>query len=802
MSNLVAHTDALGRITNFTYDDFNRMVQTTYPDATAGATRLFTTVTYDAGGNVTQKTDTAGRVTSYLYDNLNHVVSTTDADNKTTTLEYDALGRTTALLDARSQRYRFNYDALGRLKHIRRGSTVMSYTYDAVGNVKHRTDYNGALTVYDYDALNRLKTTSYPDATTIALTYDKLSRMQTATNENGTINLDYNKMNHIVRATDVFGQVIECSYDDNGNRTKLNLNSTLLATYKYDAVNRPTKILDAASAAFTFDYDVIDRLTQKKAPKGVKTTYQYDNLDRLTRLLDAKGPATIADRQYQYNAASQITQIAEPANTKSFGYDAVDRLTSALYTNPLQPAENYAYDAVGNRNSSQLSASYNYQPFNRLTNTSTAIYNYDSNGNLISKTDSNGSTQYTWDFENRLKQVSLPNGNTIAYKYDALGRRIRRSPSVGVSTNFVYDGQDVVKDINSDGSTVDYVNGPGIDNKLRLTDSRLAATGPLYFVHDHLGSTTAFTNSLGVAVSQATYDSFGNANVGANLTRYTYTGREFDSDTGLYYYRARWYDPQIGRFISEDPIGLAGGINSFAYVSNNPQNKTDPLGLFDIDVHYYLTYYLARKTGCFKDWESRLIAEGDQRSDEDGDKSPGAGMKLGIGPDGRPDIVPDWRQQQANMDFHAFGTAAQNAKQANKLYREAVRSGDLLKLGTYMHFLQDEFSHFDFQGNPVTGQLSKGNSVDHTSYNPARAMEMAKATWEKLKQYGKNRGCPCTGEMSDADWKTVKDFIDVGYDPATLTGAGGEYLRGVNDDQLRRKVAILGILAGRSRNLR
>src|SRR4030095_1176890 len=120
--------------------------------------------------------------------------------------------------------------------------------------------------------------------------------------------------------------------------------------------------------------------------------------------------------------------------------------------------------------------------------------------------------------------------------------------------------------------------------------------------------------------------SFGNANTGTNLTRYTYTGREFDSDTGLYYYRARWYDPQVGRFISEDPIGLAGGINQFAYVGNNPQNGTDPSGLFDIDVHYYLTYYLAKH--CFSDAEARMIAEGDQHSDEDADKKPGPGYKI------------------------------------------------------------------------------------------------------------------------------------------------------------------------------
>jgi len=274
---------------------------------------------------------------------------------------------------------------------------------------------------------------------------------------------------------------------------------------------------------------------------------------------------TVGDHQYQYSTANQITQIAEPTNTKSYGYDAVDRLTSAVYTNPAQPNENYGYDGVGNRTSSHLSATYSHQPFNRLVSTASATYSYDTNGNLLSKTDSAGTTQYTWDFENRLKQVTLPSGSTVSYKYDALGRRIQRTPSSGTSTNFIYDGQDVLKDLNSDGSTVDYLNGPGIDNKLRLTDSRLSATGPLYFLHDHLGSTTALTNSLGVVVSQINYDSFGNPSASANLTRYTYTGREFDSDTGLYYYRARWYDPQVGRFISEDPIGLSGGINQFAY---------------------------------------------------------------------------------------------------------------------------------------------------------------------------------------------------------------------------------------------
>lgn len=259
--------------------------------------------------------------------------------------------------------------------------------------------------------------------------------------------------------------------------------------------------------------------------------------------------------------------------------DLVDRLTSAAHSN--QPNESYSYDQVGNRTSSHLSATYSHQPFNRLVSTNSATYSYDTNGNLISKTDASGTTQYAWDFENRLKQVTLPNGNVVAYKYDAIGRRIERSASVALplplttTERFIYDGADVIRDTDGNGITrADYVNGPGVDNKLRQT----TATASLYFAQDHLGSTRSLTDSAGNVVEQLTYDSFGNSG-GSALTRYDYTGRERDPDTGLIYYRARYYDPQLGRFISEDPIGLRGGNNFYSYVDNNPILSTDPSGL-------------------------------------------------------------------------------------------------------------------------------------------------------------------------------------------------------------------------------
>jgi len=332
-----------------------------------------------------------------------------------------------------------------------------------------------------------------------------------------------------------------------------------------------TKITDGSNLATSYGYDAASKLTSRTLPNSVATTYSYDGLDRLTRLKDAKNNTVIADNNYTYNTAGAITQNIDQSGTHAYGYDALDRLTSATYTGT--PAESYAYDSVGNRTSSQRSASYSYQPFNRLTATTAATYLYDSNGNMTTKTEGTGTTHFVWDFENRLTQVVTPSSGSVTYKYDALGRRVQSAPSTGASTNFNYDGQDVTQDKTSTGTITEYLNGPGIDNKIR----QKTGTTLYYFAQDHLGSTTALTDSKGALVERQTYDAYGNS-AGSTRTRYGYTGRERDSLTGLQYNRARWYDAQIGIFLSEDPIGLKGGINLYSYAERDPINGIDPFG--------------------------------------------------------------------------------------------------------------------------------------------------------------------------------------------------------------------------------
>jgi RHS repeat-associated protein len=210
-----------------------------------------------------------------------------------------------------------------------------------------------------------------------------------------------------------------------------------------------------------------------------------------------------------------------------------------------------------------------------------ASYSFDTEGQTLSKTDSTGTTQYAWDARGRLSRVNLPNGKTVSYGYDPLGRRASRTDDSGTTT-FLYDGADVAVDKNG-GSESEYINGPGIDNKLRQSGT----SGSIFFLHDHLGSTIGLTNGAGTTVERDSYDPYGNS-PGGSATRYGFTGRERDDATGLIYFRARWYDPQQGRFITEDPAGYGGGANVYAYANGNPVNFTDPtgLGLDDLIAKY------------------------------------------------------------------------------------------------------------------------------------------------------------------------------------------------------------------------
>jgi RHS repeat-associated protein len=257
---------------------------------------------------------------------------------------------------------------------------------------------------------------------------------------------------------------------------------------------------------------------------------------------------------YTYDQLYELTQVAQGAST----------------------TESYSYDPVGNRLSSLTVPNYSYNTSNELTSNSTGSYTYDNNGNTLVDASGKG---YMWDFENRLVQAVVPgtNGGTTTFKYDPFGKRIQKSGPLG-ATNYLYDGPSLIEEVDGSGNVLArYTFSRKIDQTLSMIRSGVTS----YYEQDGIGSVSALSNPSGGLASTYSYDSFGNltASTGTVTNPFRYTGREFDSETGIYFYRARYYDPAPGHFMGEDPARFDQGGNFYVYVSNNPVLLIDPTGL-------------------------------------------------------------------------------------------------------------------------------------------------------------------------------------------------------------------------------
>ena len=277
------------------------------------------------------------------------------------------------------------------------------------------------------------------------------------------------------------------------------------------------------------------------------------------------------------NITAILDQVT-PAENRSFTYDALQRLRTG---GTASASESYDYDAVGNRTASFLSTTHTHDTSNRLTDDDQFTYTYDANGNLAtktSKTNPSEVTTYTWDAQDQLIKIDFPDSTTATYKYDGIGRRIEKNVN-GTITRYVYDGEDILLEYDGTNTFVSrYTHGDRTDQPLMV---QRAGVGFFYYHVDHQGSIRNLTDSSGTIANSYMYDSYGQrlSATESVIQPYAYTGREQDPESGLYYYRARHYDPETGRFLSEDPIGFAGGDqNLYGYVLNNPLNFVDPTG--------------------------------------------------------------------------------------------------------------------------------------------------------------------------------------------------------------------------------
>jgi RHS repeat-associated protein len=577
---LTSTKDALNQITSFTYDALGRLLTTTDP------LNRTTTLTYDAAGNVATSTDALNRVTSFQYDAKNRLTQVTDPAGGLTHYAYDGNGNLLTVTDAKDQVTTFTYDARNQLASTTDplGRTE-TYTYDGADNLLTRVTHKGDTISFAYDAVNQLLSKTLPRSQVTSYVYDSVGNLTGVTDQDSELTMTYDLANRLMSVSTTGSpyqpaMTLSYTYDKNGNRLTLT-DPTATNTYVYDALNRLTSFTSPVGAT-TLAYDVLSRRTSVTLPNGTQSTYTYDSASQVTNLLHklvaTSAQINIAD--YVYNPVGNRTSLTDKGGVQTFGYDSLDRLTST--THPLTFDQSFSYDPVGNRTTNGNL----YNAGNQLTEDANFTYQYDANGNLTRKTfkSTGNHIDYTYDAENRLVKVeefaagSSTPGAKSTYRYDGLGRRIEKVGN-GITRRYVYDGEDILLEHDSANVLLArYTHGPGIDEPIAMTRS-----GANYFYHqDGLGTVTELTDSTGATARSYAYDAWGNIleQTGAVENPYTYTGREYDAETELYYFRARYYDPRSGRFLQKDPIGPTGrNINLYWYVRNNPVNLVDPMGL-------------------------------------------------------------------------------------------------------------------------------------------------------------------------------------------------------------------------------
>jgi RHS repeat-associated protein len=608
---LVATEDALGNTAASVYDGQDHVIESTDP---RGNTTVYE---YDGNNNLTgvidayqneteydydsqfRKTDAynpLGHRTHYDYDAEHHLTGTIVYPDGSTQIEtsatYYANGLTHTATDGRNVVTTMTYDSYGNVDTSQTGTQpVVDYDYDAIGRMQTLTDPVGSTTAFDYDDRGLLETRTDPLLKTAAFTYYDDGRVHTVTDRNGDV---------ITTTYTPSGKTDTVAFTDNGGgpsfqvgygydiRDNLRTMTDTLGTtqYDYDAANRLTDVTDPHGFAVGYGYDEAGNLTTLTYPGGNTVTYTYDALNRLETVSIGWLGQTAT---YYYDDAGRVTDLAQFNGTGvSFGYDDADRLTSLENRKSDTSAiatYGFTLDANGNRkdvdvvepldmvvSGADISYGYNAEK-NRLLTAGATGFSYDDEGQLSDK----GGVAHVFDAAHRL--VSTAGATPCQYAYDGSNNRLQATRN-GVVTRYIYSASGQLLAEADENNTVlrYYIYGKGLT-------AMVTAGGQVYCYHfDANANTIAMTDSGQNIVNAYAYTPFGLiANEQeAVVNPFKFVGQfgVMTEPNGLYYMKARYYDPEVGRFISEDPLGFDGGdINLYVYAQNNPVNFTDPLGL-------------------------------------------------------------------------------------------------------------------------------------------------------------------------------------------------------------------------------
>ncbi len=583
-SRLIKVIDAAGNTTQLGYDAKGRLISTT--DALGNTQQL----SYDAADNLLAEIDALGKtVATYSYDVLNNPISVTNALGHKTQSAYDALNRLTRVTDPLNWATQFNYDDSDRLvASVDAKGGQSSQAFDTDGNLTSLTDANSHQTTFQFDNNGRLVEETSASGGSVRYTYNARDLQTAVTNARGQQRqFEYDAVGRITRLTDPDGTV-SYTYDPNDNvLTVTDASGTI--SREYDALDRVVKYTDSQGNTLQYAYDAVSHLITLTYPDSKQVSYAYDANDQLTQVTDWAGRET----RYAYDANGRLVEVVRANGTQmTYTYDVAGQLVQqkdVASGGAVIRQFDFVYDATGDIVKEQVVPEPTFFPFIPATMTYTAAnrlatYNgeavtFDADGNMTLGPLNGDLVTFAFDSRNRLSNVG-----DMAYRYDTENQRIAVSVA-GQETHYVINPQAVLSQVllrtAPDGTQTFYVYGLGLIGE---------ETGGVYQAYhfDLRGSTVALSDAAGNVVEQFQYSPFGGL-VSHNPTDvdtpFLYNGRDgvMTDDTGLYYMRARFYNPEIRRFVNRDVLlgGVADGLslNRFAYVTGEPVRFVDPLGL-------------------------------------------------------------------------------------------------------------------------------------------------------------------------------------------------------------------------------
>jgi RHS repeat-associated protein len=573
-----------------------------------------TTFTYDFAGNLTmiERPKGPGWTLTRVYDEADRLVSIVDPLNHPTRYEYDPQDNLERRWDANNHVTHFEYDRLDRLIETRyHDSRSWTSTLDGNGNRVMVTDPKDQTVTTIYDELNRevLRTYSAPVhpvgdvLQTIGFSWDENSNLIDATETyaggSRVTHHEWDSFDRLEAVTDGFGKVLDYGYDLNGNRTSLIDPEGGATVYNYDGLNRiDTVTLPGDAGVADYDWYNNSLLRRVAYPNGTHATYAFDDANRVTSI-NNRGPGDLLLSSYAYdydangNRAFQHETNGGALETTTYNYDLNDRMWQVVY--PDQTTT-YSFDAVGNRKSEQsvdpggttlVDRGYNYDDRNQLyeitdhldANRSVA-YAHDFNGNQTQRIQNGAVLDFRYDARDQLVEVDVDGSNAWTFGFDFRGLRVTKWGADGL-LRYTYDDSSVLQQHSALGDPVaTYRYGP---DRLLAVDH--FSQGPAYYHFDALGSIANLTDPSGNVQNRYQYDAWGNHRTqsGTQWNPFGFTGHEYDEETGLYYAKARFYDPEVGRFLSEDPaepdLTTPPSLHKYLYAYGNPTRYWDPLGL-------------------------------------------------------------------------------------------------------------------------------------------------------------------------------------------------------------------------------